>query len=223
MTTKRFLIPVLALTAFGLPASAGVASYCDTGNCTANASAFETAVAASYVYASLNNDTFTNSLSDGGLQYIDTADATGIMFAASSAFSLSGITLVETAGNTITITIPAAYAALRLSLSQTTGGNDLTYLDSNENYYATLTGTPQEVGFINNSPGSVWYVTLIPAFGTEKIQIDGFDPAGTQAASTPEVGTLLLIGAGLIAMRWLKRRSQEPRKARRLFRNPLPV
>jgi hypothetical protein len=203
---KKFLVPVLALFGFGFSAQADVTEYCNpSGNCGSNTTtAFETAVTNdSYTYASLTDITFASGGLSGS-QYLD--PMTQVLFAASSALAISGVTLVETAENNITITVPATYAAIRFSVSQLgAAGSAFTGIDANSNYYVFLTSTPQEIGFINQTPGSPWTITLVPGLSGEKIQFDSFDAAGA-AAPTPEVGTLLLIGSGLIAMRYMKRR-----------------
>jgi hypothetical protein len=214
MISKRFLAPVLALVALGLPASASVVAYCDIGNCGLNSTAaFNTLVTADMlVYASAMDLTFTPGSLNAG-SYDD--GMTGVLFAASGAFSVSGATLQETTGNTITITVPAIYSVMRLSISQVSGGSDTTFLDAGENTQVVLTSAPTQVDFVNTAPGSVWTITIIPSFSGEHIAIGSFNPADANA--TPELGTLLLIGFGLMAMRWMRR------VPRRLFQTPLPA
>jgi hypothetical protein len=204
---KKILVAVLAVAAFGLPARASVAAYCNL-NCGSNTAAFDSVVSSDgYTYASGTDLAFSGGLSDGGLQYLD--GATSVLFAASSALTITVSDVLEaTANNTITISVPAGYAAIRLFLSQTgVVGNAFTCLDSSCD--ATyLTSTPAEVSYINTTPGSPWTITLSPDSPGERIIVDSFNPAGTSQGSsggdTPEVGTLLLIGSGLIGMRWMK-------------------
>jgi hypothetical protein len=205
---KRFLVAVVALAAFGLPARASVVPYCDSfcgGNDTA---AFSSALGLDgYTYVNGTDLTITGTLSDGGLQYLD--GQTGVMFAASSAFTITSLTLQTAANGVLTISVPAVFGAIQLSLSQTGApGSAITYDDSFfDSVY--LTSSPMTLDYLNTAPGSNWTITLTPATSGERITVNGFNPAGTSQGSTggdtPEVGTLLLIGSGLIGMRWMKR------------------
>jgi hypothetical protein len=220
MTDKRFLVPVLTLLAFGLPVGANVVPYCDyEGNCGANTtSAFSSAVALDgYSYASGTDLIFSGSLSDGNLEYND--GLTSVLFDSTSAFTITGSTLVATVDKPITITVPAAYAAIQLFLSNAGGGFDWTCLGGTSDC-TYLSPTPIEVDYLNNTPGSAWTITITPEVSSEQIVVNSFNPAGAASqgpSDTPEVGTLLLIGSGLIAMRWIRR--ARPRS----FRTPQPA
>jgi hypothetical protein len=205
---KKILVAVLAVAAFGLPARASVVPYCNSycgGNTTA---AFASVVGLDgYTYASGTDLTFTGGLSDGGLQYLD--GATSVLFAASSALTITVSDVLELAANkAITISVPAGYGAVQLFLSQTgVVGSAFTCIDTScDDTY--LTSTPIELDYLNTTPGSAWNITITPGLSSEQIIVDSFNPAGTSQGSsggdTPEVGTLLLIGSGLIGMRWMK-------------------
>jgi len=210
MSMKRFLVPVMALAAFGFPLGASVVPYCNTwcgGNDTAT---FASTVALDgYTYASGADLTFTGALSDGGLQYVDAA--TTLLFSASSTFTITVSDVLQAAANkAITISVPAGYGAVQLFLSQTgVVGNAFTCIDTScDNTY--LTSTPIELDYINTAGlGAAWSITITPGLSSEQVIIDSFNPAGTAqgtgGSDTPEVGTLLLIGSGLIGMRWMKR------------------
>jgi hypothetical protein len=61
------------------------------------------------------------------------------------------------------------------------------------------------VGFINTSPsGPTWTVDISVLSSGNYLEINDFSVAES-SSPTPEVGTLLLIGSGLIAMRYLRR------------------
>jgi hypothetical protein len=217
MTNKRFLVPVLAFMAFGLLARANIVVYCDSG-CGMNTAAFSSVLALDgYVYASTPDLTFTGSLTDGGLQYLDSG-LTNVLFASPSSFTIPGSALQATANKGVTITVPASYAAIQLNVSQVGGGFDFTCYDTACDG-APLSSTPITLDYLNTTPGASWAITITPGgVSSEQLVINSFDPAGLGTgsgdSSTPEVGTLFLIGAGLIAMRWMKR------APRRLFRNP---
>jgi hypothetical protein len=83
-----------------------------------------------------------------------------------------------------------------------------------------LTSTAQYVDYVNDAPGSSWNITISAVDTSDKTIVNSFDPAGAGGgggSETPEVGTLLLIGAGLISMRWMRR------WPRHFFRTPRTV
>jgi hypothetical protein len=205
--TKRILVPVLALAAFGLTARASIAVYCDV-NCGGNTTAAFSSVLLldGYSYANNPDLTFTGlGLSGNSLQYTD--GLTNVMFASTNMFTITSSTLVASAGKSVTVTVPAVYAAIQLNASNSGPGFDFTCFDGGCDG-TILSGTPVEVDILNNSPGSIWSFTIsTTGIPSEQITINSFNPAGMQAqgSDTPEVGTLLLIGAGLISMRWMRR------------------
>jgi len=220
---KRFLVPVLALAAFGLPAMADVVTYCN-GSCLGNTTAdFDSLVTLDgLTYASATDLTFTGSLT-GTTQYTD--GLTNLVFADSDGFNITGSLGLQAKGNsdTITITVPSQFSVVQLSMVASGSGFFFTCLDVNCNTSTNLTATPQFIDYVNTAPGSSWTITF-SSDASNKMIVAAFDPAGVASqggggggSSTPEIGTLLLIGAGLIAMRWMKRVPRRP------FRTPLPA
>jgi len=221
---KRFLVPILALAAFGLTASGGTLTYCDGGGCSGNTTAaFNSLVTLDgLTYANATDLTFTGSLT-GTTLYTD--GLTNLAFADSDGFTITGSSGLQAKGtsDTITVSVPSQYSVVQLSLVAGTSGFFFTCLDAECNTQTNLTGTPQFVDYVNTTPGSPWTITFY-SDSSDKLIIAAFDPAGVASqggggggSSTPEVGTLLLIGAGLIAMRWMKR------VPRLLFRTPQPA
>jgi hypothetical protein len=213
---KRFLVPVLALAALGLPARASIVPYCDNG-CGLNTTAVFNSLVTStpYTYAYVMDQTFTGSLTSS----TDYIDGTGVEFmdtASSNTFSITGAFALQTSGTngTILITIPEQFIAVQLSLSSGAGTSNFTCIDANCDG-TQLSTAPIFVDYTNTTPGAAWTIQ-ISAVSPESIVVDGFNPAtaGSQA-QTPEVGTLLLIGSGLIGMRWMKRLPKP-----RFFRSP---
>jgi hypothetical protein len=212
---KRILAPVLVLAAIGLPAGAAVATYCNGGGCSTNTTAaFDSMVTVEgLTYANPTDLTFTGSLT-GTTQYTD--GLTNVVFSDSDAFGITGSSGLQEQGATdiVTITVPSQYSVIQLSLVASSSGFFFTCLDAGCNTTTNLTATPQFVDYVNTTPGSSWTVTM-SSDSADKLIISAFNPAGLQNnADTPEVGTILLIGAGLIAMRWMRR----PRQ--RWFRSP---
>jgi hypothetical protein len=226
MINKRFLVPILALAAFGLPASASIVPYCDNGCGSNTTAAFGTLIAPpTYSYAYVSGETFVGTLSDGGDEYLDSI--TGIEFFDSKGFTITGSGALETNGthDTITITVPASFIGVALSVSSLSGASNYTFIDPNEDG-TQLSTTPTGLDYVNEAPGAVWSIT-ITAVSPENILLDAFNAAtlaGTDGSGgssggseTPEVGTLLLIGSGLIAMRYMRR---IPRRVQRRSLTP---
>jgi hypothetical protein len=97
------------------------------------------------------------------------------------------------------ITIPNTILALSMTITVGAGLCD---------NYCAEGETAGFLGFINNdSPTSPWTVSISTLGDQDSVQINNFNAAtgGMTQSATPEVGTLLLIGAGLISMRWMKR------------------
>lgn len=210
---KRFLVPVLALAAFGSPMGAATITYCQT-YCGANdIAAFNAATGG---LGSTTLSTFSNgnisTNGDGLSQYLDST--TGLLFVEQTfdPFEVaSGALEVSASFDSINITVPASVTGVVLSLSA--GGSGQQYAIDGTN--VNLSTTPVMVG-IANSAGSIGIISITHEAGGP-LEVDGFNAQGASQASTPEIGTLLLIGAGLIAMRWLKR------VPRRVFRTLQPA
>jgi hypothetical protein len=204
MMSKRFLVPVLILAGFGLPAGAAVVQYCSGSGCgVTTEAAFNNAVTVGG-YAFDGPETFNVSGDLSGYTYTDLA--TGIIFQNFTSGSVGG-SLTDTGGvlstpngdNSILITIPNTILAISLTINVTQG-----LCDS----YCAEGETTGFLGFINNdSPTSSWTVGISPLSNGGYTEISSFNAAapGVSNSDTPEVGTLLLIGLGLIAMRWMRR------------------
>jgi hypothetical protein len=203
---KRFLVPVLALAAFGLPARASTVAYCDGGGCGSNIMSAFNSLTGSDSWASASPITFGDFPIGvlSGNEYTD--DLTSVMFQATHNLTDAGVLDTQyNAGDTLTITIPATYTVVVLSLFSQNGPEGFC-IDAGCDY-ATLSSTPLSVGYINSSPTGPWTIQISEFNGAFSIGVNSFNAANTGMGSsdTPEVGTLLLIGAGLISMRWMKR------------------
>lgn len=205
MTKKRLLVPILAV-AFGLPAGAGTVAYCDGYGCGSNTMAAFTSITSGDTYASADPITFSDSLGVlSGNEYTD--DSTGLLFQATHNLTDSGVLDTQYgAGDTLTITIPATYTVVLLELSSQNGTQGFN-LDGGD-YVNLSSSTPTTVGYINADPTGEWTIQISPFSGSYSIAVDNFNVVGSAATSadTPEAATLLLIGFGLIAMRWVPRR-----------------
>jgi hypothetical protein len=88
-------------------------------------------------------------------------------------------------------------------------------------FLVTLSNTgssPSSFFFGAISTTDLTNITVTGPNNTTGVQISGVQLAGAGQAETPEVGTLLLIGAGLISMRWMKRLPKP-----RFFRSPQTI
>jgi hypothetical protein len=201
--TKRFLVPVLALAAFGLPAGATTVAYCDGSGCGTNIMSVFNSLTAGDTWASASPITFGDFPIGvlSGNQYTD--DLTSVMFQATHNLSDPGALDTQAgAGDTLTITVPATYTVVVLSIFSQNGPWGFC-IDAGCDY-ANLTSTPLSVGYINDGLSGPWTIQIKEQSGAYSVGVNSFNAAGSQA-DTPEVGTLLLIGAGLISMRWMKR------------------
>jgi hypothetical protein len=136
-----------------------------------------------------------------GAVYTD--PTTGITFTDVQGHNLSvsgGVLSTPNGDDTIKITIPITVVALQLFVNVTEG----LCLDADCPAYQTS----GFVGFINSSPTGSWIEDISPLQNGGYTQIQSFDAGIISSggdADAPEVGTLLMIGAGLISMRWIKR------------------
>jgi hypothetical protein len=115
-----------------------------------------------------------------------------------------GVLSTPTSDDSILITIPDTILAIYLTIDVTAGLCDNSCPEGE---------TSGILAFINTgSPTASWTVGISPINGTGKVEILNFnaamagDTGGDGGGSeTPEVATFVLIGFGLIAMRWMHR------------------
>jgi hypothetical protein len=136
--------------------------------------------------------------------------ATGIVFTDFQGHNLtvSGGVLSTPIGQTndfIRITIPATYLAIEFDVTAPSG----LCLDA----YCPANQTSGFVGFINAGASSSWFVDIGPLSAANYTAINNFNAAISNAGGSgvPEVSSTLLIGGGLISMRWMRRLFLESR------------
>ena len=220
MTKVRFFVSVLALAALALPAGATVVDYCAGTGCSPNdQTAFNTAVSSgAYTYEGLEAFTSSNLSAD---MYSD--PTSGVVFSEffNNTLSVTGGNALKdqygaSTNTAIVITLPVTVLAVEFTANNLNGAS--LCMDS-------ICPTNESSGFfgaVNSSPTGTWTVTLQAIGSDQPIEISNFDVATAGAAQgpgseTPEVGTLLLIGSGLVSMRWMRRAQ------RRLFPSPQPA
>jgi hypothetical protein len=213
MISKRFLVPVLALMGWGLPVGASVVSYCsgNLSNCSDPASAFSSASGMVYTV----DLTALYSVPNGGLEdpvsgliVYDYPDQSG------SNISESGGAVTDTSQG-IQIELPSDTLVFAFDLTLPGGANDATYT------VAVSGASGVSISNDGSSPSSFFFgvisstaLTSIVVQGPvgKGVQISEVELAGDTGgggggggSETPEVATFLLIGFGLIAMRWMHR------------------
>ena len=230
MTTRDVLMSIVTLAGFAIPAHATIAFvYCnDTSHCTSNSgmtfSTFGTA-AGGLGYAMSSPITFVSAgLSGTPAIYVDAG--TGTIFAGYSnattqnSLQVLGTSLAQTISGPnsgIQITLPANTYAFAMFVSTVSGfGNPLVELGdrnvSNSNYGLAIPNNSTSVffGIISSTPLSNLFIGNLGNDGA--VEIQSFETGGPADAATPEVSTFLLIGSGLVVMRFLRRRQQRRRQ-----------
>jgi hypothetical protein len=215
--TKKFLVPVLALAALGVPAGATTVAYCDGGGCGSNIMSAFNSLTGSDPWVSASPITFGDFPIGvlSGNEYTD--DLTGIQFQATHNLTDSGVLDTQNgAGDPLTITVPETFTVVLLSLFSQNGTGFVCIDQACD--FETLGATPLSVGYINSSPSGPWTIQIYITGGSTSVGVGNFNAVGAGSnADTPEVGTVLLIGAGLIGMRWMKKLPSP----RRIFRTQL--
>ena len=218
MMIKRFLIPVVAFVAIGLPASASITTYCagNQSNCTDSVVSH---------FSNVSGPVYTVDLTalqgpdgNGCLQ-----DPISVMLLCdypnqSSAFiSQSGGTVTDTKLG-IQIQLPANTLVFAFNLHLPGGQTSAPYSISGSGIQSvSLSNTllnPSDFFFGVVSSTALSSIIVQGPINTG-VQINGVKLPGTGGGSqTPEVATLFLIGFGLLSMRWMKR------WPRRVFHTP---
>ena len=207
MTTKRFLVPVLALLACGLPAGATLATYCDGASvsCTNTAGSFNSAglLAINFTSASIVSNSFTDP---GSLTFFQ--DFTGgVLTNPSNALTDSK--------DGFQINLPANTLILAFNYLIQNGGNlGICVMTTGPTGCTSFSGTSSSTPTFFGVTSDLNITEITITGNTGPGTISNFELQGPVGSETPEVGTLLLIGTGLIVMRWMKRRP------RLLFRIP---
>ena len=229
MTTRDVLMSIVALAGFAIPARATIAFvYCnDTSHCTSNSgmtfSTFGTA-AGGLGYAMSSPITFVSAgLSGTPAIYVDAG--TGTIFAGySNATTQNSVQIfgstslaqtINGPNSGIQITLPANTYTFAMFVSTVSSfGNPLVELGdrnvSNSNYGLAIPNNSTSVffGIISSTPLSSLFIGNLGNDGP--VEINSFEVGGP--AGTPEVSTFLLIGSGLVVMRFLRRRQQRRRR-----------
>lgn len=237
MFTRDILISIAALAGLAAPVRATITyTYCDSG-CIDNTGTksytdWRSAPGATgLAFSSLT--TFVSGGLNGSGVYTDAG--TGTVFTGYSGSNVDGqVAVLGTAlaqGNNgsntgFEIKLPAntyAFAAIIGSCSSglcnnagfaiyAVGQGDHTSFGTNCGLTVPGGGPAQFFGIVSDTPLS--YLFISSSVNYPKIGIDSFEVG--QAAPTPEVSTFLLIGSGLVLMRFLRRRRPRRQRTTRL-------
>ena len=196
MTNKRFLSSVLAFVVIGVSARASVTTYCDSSSplCTDNSAAFSNAglLAIDFTSAMIVSNSFTDPT---------TSTAFGNWFGGTMTNPTDALTNSE---NGFQITLPTNTMVFALNYQAPSGSVFVNFTVGVTNYDYTLTSSSVPLFFAVTSDQPL--TNLVVSGSPENpATITNFELQGTQMSDTPEVGTLLLIGSGLIAMRYMRR------------------
>jgi hypothetical protein len=224
----------LGLLVLTVPARASVVySYCASGCTNSNSgmtySSFQSAAS---TFASTFSSPITFVASDLNASGIYTDSTTGTVFTGYNASQTqealiigSGASLAQT-GNSVSgkdrsigITLPANTYAVGLFLSTTSGFASPYIVQllsdfnlSNANYTVSISnsGDSQFFGIISNTPLSNLYLGDL-LFNQSPIRITSLEigQSGGSVSATPEPATFALIGVGLIALRFLRKRVRD--------------
>ncbi len=237
--TRDVLISILALAGLAAPAHATI-TYCNSGCGNSNSgvtfSSFGT-TAAGLGDTMSSPITFVSGGLDGSGVYTDAGTGTvftGFNGTTAEALILSGTSLAQTGssgnggnstnGRSIQIALPANTYAFAMFVSSTSGfagpyvelvSSPTDFNHTNGNYTLSINSSSdsQFFGIISNTAIASIFIGDLDAFQSP-IRIQSFETGGP--APTPEVSTFLLIGSGLVLMRFLRRRQQRRRQTKRL-------
>lgn len=229
MFTRDVLISIMALAGLATPARATI-TYCNSGCSNSNSGVTFTTFGTA---AGGLGDTMSSPITfvSGGLSgspaiYVD--GGTGTTFAGYSNattqndLTVTGTALAQTingANSGIQVTLPANTYAFAMFLS-TVSGFGSPYLELNDrivshsNYSLTVPDSSTSVffGIVSNTPLTSLFLGNLGSGGN--VEIQSFETGGP--APTPEISTFLLIGSGLVLMRFLRRRQRRRQRTTRL-------
>jgi hypothetical protein len=236
MTTRDVLLSVVALAALAAPAQATIV-YCNSG-CTSNTgvtfSSFGTTAGGLGDTMSSPITFVSGGLSGSGV-YTDAATGaifTGFNVTTAEALILNGTSLAQTGssgnggnstnGRSIQIALPANTYAFAMFVSSTSAfagpyvelvNSPTNFNHTNGNYTLSINSSSdsQFFGIISDTAISSIFIGDLEAFQSP-IRIQSFETGGPADTSAPEVSTFLLIGTGLVLMRFLRRRQQQRRQ-----------
>ncbi len=235
MMTRDVLMSIVALAGLAAPAHANITyTYCDSG-CNDNTGTksytdWQSATGATGLSFSTPITFLSGGLDVSGV-YTDAG--TGTVFTGYNGSNVDGsVAVLGTAlaqGNNgsntgFEIKLPANTYAFAVFIGSCSSGlcNNLGFAlyaigqgdhtSFGTNYSLTVPGggSSQFFGIVSDTPLDYLFISSSP--NSPKIGINSFEVGAAADAPTPEVSTFLLIGSGLVLMRFLRRRQQRHRQ-----------
>jgi hypothetical protein len=237
MTTRDVLISIVTLAGLAAPAHATL-TYCNSGCSNSNTGVTFTTFGTT---AAGLGDTMSSPITflSGGLSgspaiYVDAGTGTefdGFSGTTQNGLTVTGTTLAQTAGSgptptSIQVKLPVNTYAFAAFISVVSGGagpyvelvnsaSDFNGGNANYNLF-TSAGTGTFFGIVSSTPISSLFIGNVFNNSGAAVEINSFEVGSPADTSTPEVSTFLLIGSGLILMRFLRRRQQRRRQTKQL-------
>jgi len=221
MTFHRLLTSVLALAAAVVPVSASTV-YCVSACGTNDPTAFTNATTGLLFPNAPISFAFGGLVLPDQTDYIDSSSTVnffdyknGTTLDSSVGFSVPATALKASGGDLIQVALPAGVLAFGFDFSQS-NSNASFCVEAQSNFdpnacapssFFPGTGT-QFIGLVSSTPiSTIW---IGPITGTGTTQLNDFE-IGEQGqvlppADTPEIATFLMIGIGLISLRFLPRK-----------------
>jgi hypothetical protein len=216
MTLARLTIFILGLTAATIPARASLTYY-------SSQSTFENQATVTDALTVSSLITFTGTLSEYGSvandEYIDLT--TGVEFIAfngtgttNKAFTVSGGVLNTPAGDTIEIILPAGTYGVGTYFTTTDSNGETVCMDPTTSVFNSCysggtfipNGGSGYVGTLNDNPTPATMTTIwLNQLTSGNIDLTSFEIATQGESQTPDPGTWLTLGAGLILIAGLRR------------------
>jgi hypothetical protein len=211
MLTRNFLTAALIVAGCAAPASASLTTY-------STLSSFQAATTddAFSNISFAQNDLYTTSTSDQGVDFSTSSTAMPYLIGENNIVGWpAGSALVSTGstgGNTLTITLPSDVDAVSLYIGLALGGDQIQISvsdagggtpDSFSVQPSINLGSPYFIGLTTNTSFSTFTITSLNL--ADELAIGDMQIGQPQA--TPEVATFLLVGTGLLAMGYFRRRT----------------
>jgi hypothetical protein len=210
MSKRLLMIAILGLGGLVIPAHATFSFQSDVGSFDAAASALTLSAVTSFTVGNLVATTpFGYDDPSTSVDFLDTA-SNGVT---ARAFTVSGTALLQhAAGDLIEIILPSAVYAFAGTFVSSDSFNQNTCVEPGRSTFSTgtcdsatnVTGTNTFIGITSDVAFStIW---LGPGSGGDKLEIVNFQ-VGTPGSmeGTPEVGTMLALGSGLILLGLFRR------------------
>ena len=206
MHFQRILVSVLVLAA-----AASMPAWSTPATFYTSQTAFNNATSSLY-FQGVNIT--SGNLGSGGLVDSSTGVTITDIYDTNSNLVVSGSSLTDNNGHGFNVLLPSSVDDFWFEITAaTTSTLYLSFYDANGyegNSSITVGSSPVFVG-VTSAAGPITSLDL-NFLSSNTYTLTAFDINGSGPSEAPEGATLLLIGSGLIAMRWLKKRDKQKAK-----------